>query len=96
MNLVFCNENGTPLNAGLLHKKLKDIVGRKNVRLHDLRVTAITVIYKKTGDLALAAKEAGHSNTTVTAKNYVDVEPDLSAAKTSQDQFYTEINKLQQ
>ena len=94
MNLVFCNENGTPLNPGLLHKKLKDIIGRKNVRLHDLRVTAITVIYNKTGDLALASKEAGHMNKDVTVKHYVDYEPDLTLAKETQDKVYSKIVAL--
>ena len=91
MNLVFCSENGKPLNPGFLHKKLKSIVGRNNVRLHDLRVTAITTIYRKTGNLALASSEAGHSDSNITERHYVDVNPDLSTVKSVQDEYYSEI-----
>ncbi|MBR0094367.1 MAG: tyrosine-type recombinase/integrase [Synergistaceae bacterium] len=92
MNLVFCNENGKPLSTGLLHKKLKCLVGRKKVRLHDLRVTALTVLYKKTGDLELARHEAGHSDKNVTVQHYVDVIPDLSVGKQAQDEYYRKIS----
>ena len=71
--------------------KLRNIVGRNDVRLYDLRVTAITILYKTTNNLALAAKEAGHSGTDVTVKHYVDVVPDLNKAKLAQDNYYNEM-----
>ena len=88
LRLIFCNDDGTPLDSGLLHEKLRATIGRDNARLHDLRVTAITVIYKTTNNLALAAREAGHSGTDITAKHYVDVVPDLQEAKCAQDNYY--------
>ena len=88
LRLIFCNEDGSPLNAKLLHEKLRMTIGRHNARLHDLRVTAITTLYKTTNNLTLAAREAGHSNTDITVKHYVDVVPNLGEAKIAQDNYY--------
>ena len=91
LKLIFCNDDGTPLKTDLLHDKLRSTIGRNNARLHDLRVTAITVLYKTTNNLALASKEAGHSGTDVTVKHYVDVVPELSKAKFAQDMYYEDL-----
>ena len=91
LKLIFCNDDGTPLKPDLLHDKLRSTIGRNNARLHDLRVTAITVLYKTTNNLTLASKEAGHSGTDVTVKHYVDVDPDLSKAKLAQDNYYEDL-----
>ena len=91
LKLIFCNNDGTPLKPELLHKTLRNTIGRTNARLHDLRVTAITVLYKTTNNLTLASKEAGHSGIDVTVKHYVDVDPDLSKAKLAQDHYYEDL-----
>ena len=95
LRLVFCHENGVPLSSKILHDRLRAIIGRNNVRLHDLRVTAITVLYKTTKNLTLTAKFAGHLDTNVTVKHYVDVIPDLSKAKSAQDKYYKEMKQLE-
>ena len=91
LKLVFCNEDGSPLNSKILHQKLRALTGRNNVRLHDLRVTAITVFYKTTKNLTLTSKQAGHLDSNVTVRHYVDVVPDLSIAKLAQDKYYKEM-----
>ena len=94
LKLIFCKEDGSPLNSEFLHKRLRAVTGRKNARLHDLRITAITVLYKTTKNLSLTAKQAGHLSTDVTTKYYIDIEPDLTKAKIAQDRYYKEIEDV--
>ncbi len=89
LNLVFCNPDGSPLKPAPIRELLREVIGREKARLHDLRVTNLTVIYKQTKNLALASKEAGHQDTDVTSKHYVDVKPDLNAAKNAFDRYYS-------
>ena len=89
LNLVFCNADGSPLKPAPIRELLRKVIGREKARLHDLRVTALTVIYKQTKNLSLASREAGHQDTDVTSRHYVDVKPNLNAAKNAFDRYYS-------
>ena len=89
--LVFTDPAGRPMNGRALGRLLKDTIGRENVRLHDLRVTHATMLYKGTGDLYRVARRLGHSGTDVTQKHYVDVRPDLAGARDAQNSYYEEV-----
>ena len=89
--LVFMDPLGRPMNSQRLGRILKNALGREDVRLHDLRVTHATMLYRATGDLNRVARRLGHSGTDVTQKHYVDARPDLSAARDAQNRYYGEV-----
>ena len=92
--LVFCREDGTPLDpAGLsrrLHRVLRR-VGLPQVRIHDLRHTAATLHLARGENPKIVQELLGHSNISLTMETYSHVTPAMhaSAAKKMQALFST-------
>ncbi|HWQ15863.1 MAG TPA: tyrosine-type recombinase/integrase, partial [Roseiflexaceae bacterium] len=72
--LIFATRDGGPISPRNLQRHFKAIVSRAelpgNLRLHDLRVTAVTRWREAGTDLEVAAALAGHSTPQVTAGTY--------------------------
>lgn len=54
-------------------------IGRPGLRVHDLRHTALTRIYRATGDIRLAQMQAGHTRVTTTTRYSHVAKSDLRA-----------------
>ncbi|MBL8927062.1 MAG: site-specific integrase [Pseudonocardia sp.] len=71
--LVFCRENGNPLDLAAVTKRfgeLCDVAGVRRVRLHDLRHGAASLLLAAGADMALVSKRLGHSSISITADTY--------------------------
>lgn len=71
--LVFCSENGTPLNPGNLTRQLDTLLRRAelpDIRFHDLRHTYAALSIAAGVDIYRLSRLMGHSSITVTADRY--------------------------
>ena len=74
--LIFCNSYGTyfdPSYVWRLFKKLLKAAGLPNVRFHDLRHSAATVLLAEKMDLKAVSELLGHSSVATTADIYQSV-----------------------
>jgi integrase len=71
--LLFKNLNGNPLEPVMLwrdYKKQLKVAGLKDIRLHDLRHSAATLLANEGADLTQISKMLGHSSPAITDKIY--------------------------
>ena len=74
--LIFCNVYGGYFNPGrvwFLFKKLLERAGLPDVRFHDLRYSAATVLLTRKIDLKVVSELLGHSSVAITADIYQSV-----------------------
>ena len=81
-NLVFCTESGLPLEGGQVswrfHKAL-EAAGLPRIRVHDLRLTAATLLLTRGVHPKVVQEMLGHSTITLTLDTYSHVAPALHA-----------------
>jgi integrase len=78
--LVFCNMYGSffnPDHVWYLFKKLLKVAGLPNVRFHDLRHSAATVLLAAGVPLKVVSELLGHSLVAITADIYTHVLPEM-------------------
>ena len=78
--LIFCNTYGSYFNPDrvwYLFKKLLKAAGLPNVRFHDLRHSAATVLLATKVDLKVVSELLGHSSVAITADIYAHVMPEM-------------------
>jgi len=78
--LIFCNVHGGYFNPGhvrYLFKKLLKEAGLPDVRFHDLRHGAATVLLAAKIDLKAVSELLGHSSVAITADIYAHVVPEM-------------------
>lgn len=85
-DLVYCRENGEPVNPRTFSRYFKDLLKKYNfphIRFHDLRHFNATMMLKYGIDVKIASERLGHSTTDTTQKIYQHVtkDMDLEAAK---------------
>jgi len=76
--LIFCNVHGGYFNPGrvwYLFKKLLERAGLPDVRFHDLRHGAATVLLAAKMDLKAVSEFFGHSSVAITVDIYQSVLP---------------------
>jgi len=72
-DLVFCSENGTPINQGNLTRQLNALLrraGLPDIRFHDLRHTYAALSIAAGVDIYTLSRRMGHSSISVTADRY--------------------------
>jgi integrase len=80
-DLVFCREDGNPLDLAAVTKKFAELIdavepddddGRKlrRIRVHDLRHGAASLLLASGADMALVSKRLGHSSISITTDTY--------------------------
>src|SRR6266568_9286810 len=80
LGLIFCNMHGGYFNPGriwYLFKKVLKAAGLPDVRFHDLRHGAATVLLAAKVDLKVVSELLGHSSVAVTADIYGHVLPEM-------------------
>ena len=78
--LIFCNVSGGYFNPGYvwrLFKKMLKKAGLPDVRFHDLRYGAATVLLAAKVDLKVVSELLGHSSVAITADIYAHVLPEM-------------------
>jgi integrase len=78
--LVFCNAHGTyfePSHVWYLFKQLLKSAGLPDVRFHDLRHSAATVLLAAGVPLKVVSELLGHSSIAITADTYAHVLPEM-------------------
>ena len=81
--LVFCRENGAPLDPAGLSKKLHLILaanGLPQVRVHDLRHTVATLHLARSENPKVVQELLGHSTIALTMDTYSHVTPSIHVA----------------
>ena len=78
--LIFCDRYGSFFNPDCvwyLFKKLLKEAGLPDVRFHDLRHSAATVLLAAKVDLKVVSELLGHSSVAITVDIYADVLPEM-------------------
>ncbi|MBT9171959.1 MAG: Transposase [Syntrophomonadaceae bacterium] len=78
--LVFCREDGNPLDPGRFTKSFQrrlEAAGLPKVRLHDLRHTHATLLLARGIPAKLVQERLGHSSITMTLDLYSHVTPEM-------------------
>ena len=78
--LVFTTSIGTPVHRARLHRKFKQILrtaGLPDIRYHDLRHTAATLLLVQEVDPRTIMETLGHSRISMTMDTYAHVMPAL-------------------
>ncbi len=82
-DLVFTTITGTPLNVGnLIYRSFRPLLkraGLPQIRIHDLRHTAATLLLGKGVHPKIVQEMLGHSTITQTMDTYSHVLPDMQA-----------------
>ena len=82
-DLVFTTITGTPLNVGnLTYRSFRPLLkraGLPQIRIHDLRHTAATLLLGKGVHPKIVQEMLGHSTITQTMDTYSHVLPDMQA-----------------
>lgn len=76
LNLIFCNEDGSPLKPINFYNKYKNFLsknGIKKIRFHDLRHTCATMLLQQGVDIKTISDILGHSTIKITADTYTHV-----------------------
>lgn len=76
MNLVFCNELGQPLDGDSVYRSYKRLLnnnGLSDIRLHDLRHTAATIMIQNGDDIKTVQNALGHATAGFTLDIYTHV-----------------------
>ncbi len=90
-DLVFCQNDGTPLDGdNLYHRDLKAILKKaelRSIRIHDLRHTFASILISANHNLKYIQNQMGHSSIKVTLDLYGHLMPEVyqGAAKKSED-----------
>jgi integrase len=92
--LVFCREDGRLIDPGTVSHRLHSVLkqaGLPQIRVHDLRHTAATLLLGKGENPKIVQELLGHSNIAVTLDIYSHVTPAMheSAAAKMQSLFAT-------
>ena len=77
--LVFASEVGTPLeqrNLQRLYKSMVKVAGVSDIRFHDLRHTAASLLIRQGVPIKLVSDRLGHSNTAFTSDVYIHLYPE--------------------
>jgi integrase len=81
IELVFCREDGTPLDPREFTKRFQRYLtnaGLPKVRLHDLRHTHATLLLQRGIPAKLVQERLGHSNIAMTLDLYSHVTPEMA------------------
>ena len=79
-NLIFPSAVGTPMSQRNLYKKFKAVInqaGMRNIRFHDLRHTAASLMLNHGIPALIVAKRLGHSKVSVTLDTYGHLLPGM-------------------
>jgi len=79
-DLVFCNQDGTPINIDYFSREFGRLVRRKglrHVRFHDLRHTHATLLLQQGEHPKVVSERLGHSTITITMDLYSHVMPNM-------------------
>ncbi len=79
-NLVFCNDDGTPMNPQGVTRKFKQVAksaGFPDMRLHDLRHTHASLLLSKNISPKVIQERLGHKNISQTLDTYSHVSPKM-------------------
>lgn len=94
-NLIFPSTTGTPYDQRNLHRKYKSMLkeaGLPNIRFHDLRHTAATIMLLENTPLLTVARRLGHSKPSVTLDVYGHYLPGMQEqVATTMDEVLTPI-----
>lgn len=81
MDLVFCNENGLPLNPENLIKReflpALDRAGLRRIRFHDLRHTFASLLISQGENIKFIQSQLGHASAKTTLDRYGHLMPNL-------------------
>jgi integrase len=80
-NLVFCQENGRPLDPRSDHRAWRALLGEARVRparLHDARHTAASLLLQQGVPARVAMEVLGHSQISLTLGTYSHVVPEVA------------------
>ncbi len=80
-NLVFCQENGAPIDPRSDHRAWRSLLAEAGVRparLHDARHTAATLLLQQGVPARVAMEILGHSQISLTLGTYSHVAPELA------------------
>jgi integrase len=91
--LVFCTQRGGPLSARNIYRRFKQLLRHgalPNVRLHDLRHTAATLLLAGKVNPKVVSEMLGHASVSITLDIYSHVIPDMQqdAAATLEHALY--------
>jgi integrase len=78
--LVYCNNDGTPVNPKSFSKRFSYFLKKNNlkhIRFHDLRHSYASLSLKLGSQLKVTSEILGHSNINITADTYTHVADDL-------------------
>jgi integrase len=79
-DLVFCNQMGGPLFARNLYRSFKEMLKKgalPDIRFHDLRHTAATLLLTARVNPKVVSEMLGHSTVAITLDIYSHVIPDM-------------------
>src|SRR5690606_2993553 len=79
-DLVFCNQDVTPINIDYFSREFGRLVRRKglrHVRFHDLRHTHATLLLQQGEHPKVVSERLGHSTITITMDLYSHVMPNM-------------------
>jgi integrase len=97
-DLVFCQNNGTPLDGdNLYHRDLRGILkkaGLRAIRIHDLRHTFASILISAGHNLKYIQTQMGHSSVKITLDLYAHLMPEVyeGAAKKSEDFVFSKVS----
>mgnify|MGYP002634774253 CR=1 FL=1 len=80
---IFTSSIGTPIDPSNLHKRFKRLLkaaGLPNIRFHDLRHTAASLMLNNGIDVYVASRSLGHASPSITLDVYGHLLPNSSAA----------------
>ncbi len=85
--LVFCRENGSPLQPDLVSQRFEAIIkreGLRRIRFHDLRHTHATLALRAGVPTKVVTERLGHHSPAFTLKYYAHVVPGMQADAAAQ------------
>ena len=86
-NLIFPTQVGTPLTQGNMNKKFKQILADcnlKNIRFHDLRHTAASIMINAGIPIIQVSHMLGHSSVSITLDTYSHLIPSMHTTTADQ------------
>ena len=97
--LVFCTRHGCPLSARNLLRRYKELLkkgGLPDIRFHDLRHTAATLLLAGKVNPKVVSEMLGHSSVAITLDIYSHVLPDMQqdAVAVLERTLYQEAHRL--
>jgi len=80
--LIFTSANGTPIQSRLLirqFKNLLEVAGLPEIRFHDLRLTAISLMLNHGIPVIIVSRRLGHARPSITLDIYGHFIPSMQA-----------------